>query len=964
MSEILNNRKEKKLNKERQKLIKKREKSLAKAIKKGRYNKYQKKLLAAKKIGVVVPIEASVDFKMSKKAGFIYTCLLAVMLSMGICFAYKGFNSAIEFEMNMAVISAVVTVTMLLLMVSQNFLGKIPRRCIYGGVAAILVAITFLNRKELLRCVIAFGDIYFDYANDYIRTTKAAYDGTDLTVLFVVLGIFAAMVISVTALSASGCIIFMTMTLPCVALCMLVGYVPDFVWFVMYGLILVGVLCAGGTIGYQDADAKMVYDKLEKRAIKKEKDTKSKEQIITSAYVKVMLTAMAASLAVMLAMSAIYSKEQYEEKEAKEIRADLEDSLVDLEEKINKRFNLDIALTDELTGRVDATIGDGGGAPIAFSDIEGLVDRIKKGGGLGYGAIPEGKIELDSETVRLEVYLGKMDRKIYLKGYTADTYNYSNGRWRFLGDVRYDTYNVVPFLWDLESEGDTPNYQTVIVRNIRENSGAGFVPYFSEQFEYTTEGLTYGTGGRSNTYIRHDTQLDDITAYDFSLRDSQWAQLCQMNRYVSSEELERLGKSYTNMEIIKSEYVGQLIEEWENKGKVENLLQEIYNSNMAGIYGGEYYENKTQYDTLEINEKIIKNTKVVQEYLSENMHYTLNPPKNDTDMDATTFFLAESKKGYCMHFASSAAILLSNLGVPARYVEGYVITEDNYALATKSNRKGDSCDPERKGDVYSAELYMVPVYGANAHAWIEVYLFGIGWVPVEMTKPYSSDGFESVIKEELKDKERPTIPAVTKKPEETKAPEETKKPIKTEKPEETKVPEESKKPEVTNTPQPTKAANTSGEEGDLFRQELNPVIIGILIGILCVALLIGCYAVYRRIRINKIKKMLITTKGTLRYIFKTMERIGNKKGIEYSNNVRYDDYAKELAKGCEFLEEDAAIECMEKISKELFSKEGISKGELEKIKKIYMSFIGQVLDNGNKLYVFYLKHIILVQRNI
>ena len=71
------------------------------------------------------------------------------------------------------------------------------------------------------------------------------------------------------------------------------------------------------------------------------------------------------------------------------------------------------------------------------------------------------------------------------------------------------------------------------------------------------------------------------------------------------------------------------------------------------------------------------------------------------------YFLTESRRGYCMHFASAAALALREMGVPARYASGY--TAD-----MEQGRKAD-----------------VPDYAA--HAWVEVYVDGYGWYPVEVT---------------------------------------------------------------------------------------------------------------------------------------------------------------------------------------------------------------------------------------
>lgn len=87
--------------------------------------------------------------------------------------------------------------------------------------------------------------------------------------------------------------------------------------------------------------------------------------------------------------------------------------------------------------------------------------------------------------------------------------------------------------------------------------------------------------------------------------------------------------------------------------------------------------------------------------------YDTEAPAAPEGVDPVLYFLTESRRGYCMHFASAAALTLRSLGIPARYVSGYVA----------------DCVPNRQ----------VSVPDRAAHAWVEVWLDGFGWYPVEVT---------------------------------------------------------------------------------------------------------------------------------------------------------------------------------------------------------------------------------------
>jgi hypothetical protein len=73
-------------------------------------------------------------------------------------------------------------------------------------------------------------------------------------------------------------------------------------------------------------------------------------------------------------------------------------------------------------------------------------------------------------------------------------------------------------------------------------------------------------------------------------------------------------------------------------------------------------------------------------------------------------FLLRDHAGYCQHFAGAAALLLRLAGVPARVVVGF---------ATGAPEPGGRFE----------------VRAADAHAWIEVYFQGYGWVTFNPTPP-------------------------------------------------------------------------------------------------------------------------------------------------------------------------------------------------------------------------------------
>lgn len=144
----------------------------------------------------------------------------------------------------------------------------------------------------------------------------------------------------------------------------------------------------------------------------------------------------------------------------------------------------------------------------------------------------------------------------------------------------------------------------------------------------------------------------------------------------------------------------------------------------------------------------------VADYIRGAAVYDRNTPATPEGEDFVLHFLQESRQGYCMHFATAAALTLRALGIPARYVAGFAsrVTE---------------------GDVNK----WVTVPDSQAHAWVEYYVEELGWLPLEVTPGYGgpaaadpsgdSDPEDTPPPEE---RESPDTPAPTQSPEEDPAP--------------------------------------------------------------------------------------------------------------------------------------------------------------------------------------------------
>ncbi|MHC3379673.1 transglutaminase TgpA family protein [Haloarcula sp. H-GB5] len=97
----------------------------------------------------------------------------------------------------------------------------------------------------------------------------------------------------------------------------------------------------------------------------------------------------------------------------------------------------------------------------------------------------------------------------------------------------------------------------------------------------------------------------------------------------------------------------------------------------------------------------------IEQWLEANKDYSLNvsqPPEDDVASE----FIFQMDEGYCEYFATSMVVMLRSQDIPARYVVGYSTGEQ-----TGQNQ--------------------YTVRGMNAHAWVEVYFEGVGWVKFDPT---------------------------------------------------------------------------------------------------------------------------------------------------------------------------------------------------------------------------------------
>jgi protein-glutamine gamma-glutamyltransferase len=110
----------------------------------------------------------------------------------------------------------------------------------------------------------------------------------------------------------------------------------------------------------------------------------------------------------------------------------------------------------------------------------------------------------------------------------------------------------------------------------------------------------------------------------------------------------------------------------------------------------------------------IKKAEKIQEFFHDSFKYGVGP-KNPGNHDIIEDFLLTTRQGHCEFFATAMALLLRMNNIPSRYVNGFLVQEYN-----------------------SLGGYYI-VRERDAHAWVEAYFPGRGWVTFDPTPSQSAE---------------------------------------------------------------------------------------------------------------------------------------------------------------------------------------------------------------------------------
>ncbi|MGB4659366.1 MAG: transglutaminase-like domain-containing protein [Mobilitalea sp.] len=407
-------------------------------------------------------------------------------------------------------------------------------------------------------------------------------------------------------------------------------------------------------------------------------------------------------------------------------------------------------------------------------------DGFASSGGLSGGKLSnKGKIKYNNtEELIITVPFSSLMQGIYLKGYVGSVYTGKSWKENSKEDIRkYQT-----LLTEFENSKFVPGNQVnQLIKGILAQSESS-----SEEEKHTLINEksslledTYTDLGTASSFVS-DSVTVTVQKIDPSMLTILSSSFIPINNYAAKQSKMTILYKAANQKFLYAPYFTnyELLDQTEYKQdlyampKVKRKQYEMdyYFSVLLGdspilSYTNQEWENLVDYSEYEklyrayvhqvytklpakglerikkdfAKEKIEKNyistvdkIMYVKGYLNVNTKYSLAPGKLPRGKEYVEYFLYENKLGYCAHYATAATLMLRAMGIPARYVEGYAVSVNQESKITNKSQNVFSYQDNTE-EITSEDMVEISVRDKDAHAWVEVYIDGIGWIPVEFT---------------------------------------------------------------------------------------------------------------------------------------------------------------------------------------------------------------------------------------
>ena len=315
-----------------------------------------------------------------------------------------------------------------------------------------------------------------------------------------------------------------------------------------------------------------------------------------------------------------------------------------------------------------------------------------------------GELDMDDEPA-LEIVM-ESPTSVYLRGFVGSVY--TSDRWRDLDpEVYYEKSDL--FYWLNEESFHPLNQLSAVNERMKDDEQLTKTSVkvhnvqASSQYLYTPYGLTSDIrdfSGVRDTFHQtiESNRIFGERIYQFETAENAVVHYPKLARFMYEADDEDV-KAYKNAEQHYNTFV------YDHYTDIPEKAIAVLEHHLG-----------TEEHTSDEHMAYEKAINEVRSFLSDHVRYQVNPAPLPEDRDFLIHVLEDSKEGYATHFATVATLMFRHLGIPSRYVEGYLVT------------------PESIEDKDAFEE--IDINGTDAHAWTEIYIDQIGWVPVETTPPY------------------------------------------------------------------------------------------------------------------------------------------------------------------------------------------------------------------------------------
>ena len=285
---------------------------------------------------------------------------------------------------------------------------------------------------------------------------------------------------------------------------------------------------------------------------------------------------------------------------------------------------------------------------------------------------------------------------------------YGGGRDGFLKWLSQNGFDPAAQFASYIEAGNTvlPEDQKVEKNRVTVTNRGANRKYLYTLYSSEAPGFSSVSAYRDNGYLEHGIfakRKYSLSEYSSNLpgelqRLSDWVYEPEndtQEQYLNSESVYRsfVHENYTDIDDTCSDLITSLFHESDKRDVTGSL----------GVY--------------EVTRRIRSVLETNTRYEKEKVLLDLETSENE---DLLTTFLLGDHAGNSAYYASAAVLAFRSFGIPARYAEGYFLS--SRAIEAAGGRD-------------------VQLTSSDAHAWVEVYMDGMGWIPVDVTPGFYYDTY-------------------------------------------------------------------------------------------------------------------------------------------------------------------------------------------------------------------------------